>query len=964
MGSSLETRRTRILPHIPWTGGLKIDRNPTLAHSSQLQEANDIVYGFDGTRLKRGGQSHRNRIPIPGGVIDDHFTKAPPGDWDASDPTPPVTLENDTEWRGVLTAGQSVSFTRDRVGKFPQAFTARVRIKTADLVTSGSFFELIVDPGTGSGLYRLGVKILSATGIQLETADGVYTTISSSNGTIEDFPFTSGGAEFYDIDNFHTWRFDMTAEQTIKIYFDELIIFTSDPIATVGEAGDNGQVTIRWSSADRLDVSIDYLAVEDGEESAVMGLWDHPRIAEGIINPTAHRMVAAVNARIYIDHGNHEFQLIAENYGDLSRTSPRLAIDCVSFMGKLIIAREGEPYLLRWDPSLTRAEPIVGSPPGTMLRVHRNRLWVMGDHSNPSRIYWSGLLNENVWTLEESGDFVDSGFEDIDPEDGGIGSGIGPSFHGQLIVYKTTGIYRIVGSNFSDFAMAEITKAIGCASHHTIQNVGNDQYFVSPYGVHSLLTTEKFGDYEDEFLSRDIRHLWNESINPDYLRFAWAINNEPLDRYEILLASGIDVDTTGILPNRVFCLHYGVRDELHPMGRWSVKRISGGSAAMYTDEDGRRHSFVGGHDGFVNRQDERYTHDFPVYRASREGGSQQHFILRHFGGDEIQDWASYPHYDGLVYNLLYDDPVLIAHLQDAVAAGKRYFRYYNVQSYPFSATSFGGTSPPEATWFNYLRNNLQFFIGASHRRMRSGNLVSIFPGFAAPSGEQHEMIPWGVITAGERAAAVEQMVSLANSPGGVDIPCSGLFLDQAWLIVESFQIDVDAGAQSGHGDTQESSPGFFNLQYAAAEAAFGDGGPWTTHTTAMMALYANVEAVLSPMGQYAILNGEHREQNGETMPFPWYLENAWNSPIDGATQAERWAAAKEFHAEDPRNVISVLVTEADNSTTGVPEALDHWEATGGWIAFSQNIDSAAAIANLELAYAAAAARLASMGFPA
>jgi len=173
-----------------------------------------------------------------------------------------------------------------------------------------------------------------------------------------------------------------------------------------------------------------------------------------------------------------------------------------------------------------------------------------------------------------------------------------------------------VGSDFLDFAMSEVTKAIGGASHHTIQNVGNDQYFVSPYGVHSLLTTEKFGDYEDAFLSHDIRDLWNRGVNSDYLRFAWAVNNEPADRYELLLSLGVDVGTSGILPNRILCLHYGVRDELHPIGRWSVKKIRGGSSLSFTDEDGRRRGFVGGIDGFVNRQDELFKHDFPVYKAT------------------------------------------------------------------------------------------------------------------------------------------------------------------------------------------------------------------------------------------------------------------------------------------------------------------------------------------------------------
>ena len=608
-----------VLPLIPWRGGLKLDRNLTLAHHSQLSRADDIIYHFDGTRRKRGGQSHRNRIPIPGGRIDDHMTKAPPGDWTATGSVSALTVVDNSTWRAFFSASGVVTLSKEikGIGQFPSAFTARVRVKTIDLITSGTYFRLSADPGTGSGLYRLGVR-MNGDGIEIETASTVWTVIAPANGTMEDFNLTLNGQELYEIDTFHVWRFDIVAGPRVKIYFDELLIFTSNVITTLGSAGDNATVVLEWNNpaGGRLDFSIDYVAVTDDEESTVMGLFDFPRVADGIVNPTAHRMVAVVNSRVYVDPGDHQFLLISENYEELINPSPRNHVDCAAFIGKLIIAREHGNGLLRWDASLSRAELISGSPLGSMLRVHRNRLWVAGDRNHPARLYWSGLLNETVWTLESSGDFVDSGFEDIDPEDGGIIIGIGPSFHGQLIIYKTTGIYRIVGSDFLDFAMSEVTKAIGGASHHTIQNVGNDQYFVSPYGVHSLLTTEKFGDYEDAFLSHDIRDLWNRGVNSDYLRFAWAVNNEPADRYELLLSLGVDVGTSGILPNRILCLHYGVRDELHPIGRWSVKKIRGGSSLSFTDEDGRRRGFVGGIDGFVNRQDELFKHDFPVYKAT------------------------------------------------------------------------------------------------------------------------------------------------------------------------------------------------------------------------------------------------------------------------------------------------------------------------------------------------------------
>ena len=78
---------------------------------------------------------------------------------------------------------------------------------------------------------------------------------------------------------------------------------------------------------------------------------------------------------------------------------------------------------------------------------------------------------------------------------------------------------------------------------------------------------------------------------------------------------------------------------------------------------------------------------------------------------------------------------MLAALADAVAAGKRWWRYYNIQVYPYSATELGGTLPPLTVWFNWLRDNIQFLATASHRRMRVGSQVALFPNSDSPLGQ-------------------------------------------------------------------------------------------------------------------------------------------------------------------------------------------------------------------------------------
>jgi hypothetical protein len=266
---------------------------------------------------------------------------------------------------------------------------------------------------------------------------------------------------------------------------------------------------------------------------------------------------------------------------------------------------------------------------------------------------------------------------------------------------------------------------------------------------------------------------------------------------------------------------------------------------------------------------------------------------------------------------------------------------------------------PLATWFNWLRDNIQFLGSTSHRRFRVADTVSLFN--APPAGsplQQRELIPWGLITAPERAAIVSQMVALADAPGGISIPAAGVFFDQAWLNLPDFFVEDTLTNESGHGNLKEGSPKLTALDYAGTEAAFGESGNWNTHRAGLVSLYAEISTALGV--RYAIKNAENLPQGGDVVPKPWMIENAWNNLRYGGSQPARWAAAKTAFATDPRNIISIKCETASNDIVGVPEALAHWEASGGWISFTDD-DSVGGIMNREAAYAQAAAILAAHG---
>jgi hypothetical protein len=255
-----------------------------------------------------------------------------------------------------------------------------------------------------------------------------------------------------------------------------------------------------------------------------------------------------------------------------------------------------------------------------MLRVHRSRLWSGGDHDYPSRASFSELLNAEQWepVAFESQNQVflipaDAGWLDIEPANGQKLRAIGKTYRGLLPMYKDSSIFLVQGNDISTFVVDPLTDSVGAVSHFAVENAADDQYFVSRSGVHSLSATERFGDVEDSLVSKDIKDFWNEKVNIEALQSTcYMVNNEPLDRLEILVpihAEGKDSAT----PNRVLCLHYGVRPRNHPFGLWSIKKISGRSLGTTRLQSARERVVVGGIDGFLNLQDQSSAVDFPAY---------------------------------------------------------------------------------------------------------------------------------------------------------------------------------------------------------------------------------------------------------------------------------------------------------------------------------------------------------------
>jgi hypothetical protein len=114
---------------------------------------------------------------------------------------------------------------------------------------------------------------------------------------------------------------------------------------------------------------------------------------------------------------------------------------------------------------------------------------------------WSGTGTETLRVNDGDGDPVGN-------------TALFPSFYGDLYVGKWESVYRVrYDYTLEAFQVSLLIRGVGCVSHNSVVAVQNDILFVSDRGVHSLMTTQKYGDTESQFLSAPIQDVFKKEID-------------------------------------------------------------------------------------------------------------------------------------------------------------------------------------------------------------------------------------------------------------------------------------------------------------------------------------------------------------------------------------------------------------------------------------------------------------------
>lgn len=178
-----------------------------------------------------------------------------------------------------------------------------------------------------------------------------------------------------------------------------------------------------------------------------------------------------------------------------------------TFNNKLIVAVDGSGNKpMRWSGTGSY-ENLPNAPEFSVVRQHLGRLWT-NDKTNRDRLHYSETFNEEVWNGSGDSGALDIGKGDGDPD--GIVA-IFPSFKGVLFVAKRTKLYRVSGHTPDDFNVELVSSGIGCVSHNSACLIDQDDlFFVSERGLHSIVTTSNYGDFQSNYVSSEIQRTFND----------------------------------------------------------------------------------------------------------------------------------------------------------------------------------------------------------------------------------------------------------------------------------------------------------------------------------------------------------------------------------------------------------------------------------------------------------------------
>ena len=139
----------------------------------------------------------------------------------------------------------------------------------------------------------------------------------------------------------------------------------------------------------------------------------------------------------------------------------------------------------------------LGTAPSdpSMVTAFKNHMFYAGMSAEPNTIVFSAIGDENDFTPSNG-----AGSLNVDSTIIAL-----KSFRGELIIFCEDRIYKLTGNALADFAIAPISRNVGCSDAFSIQEIGGDVIFLAPDGLRTIAGTARIGDVELGTVSKQIQ---------------------------------------------------------------------------------------------------------------------------------------------------------------------------------------------------------------------------------------------------------------------------------------------------------------------------------------------------------------------------------------------------------------------------------------------------------------------------
>lgn len=470
-------KRTSTLSIFPWTGGVITAIDPALLDPGQLTMGDNLISDYQVGRLRREGINY---------------------DWDD---TPTF----------VVTTRASSGTTRTLTGTFSTTF-----IRVGDKLTfSGSS----VAAYNGSLLTVLSVSATTLT----YTGVGSLTETTAAETSIEINNKVVGGIDYW------FGNEDSRAHYLVTVLDNGTIWRTLEgDRERIVDAGTPWTLPSGGLTVANLEVVNNLVVIAVSGPLNQMKYWDG-NTANPVLDLPANLLLTSVSrassgtTRTLVFSGN-----VTISNGDpiIILSGPAAyngSYTLLSGSGTTTITYTASTSLTQGTTADTSITIGSRAPLALFIRYHLNRLFA-NDKRNLDRLHYCAGDDPFTWNGVADSGALDIGIGDGDPA--GL-TGIAPTFKGDLFVGKKTKLYRLVTATGDpdDLIVIKQSNGIGFLSHQAIAAVDQDDvFFVSDRGIHSLNTTNAYGDFVAAFVSSAIQKTfvedWDASRRP-YIKAAY-----------------------------------------------------------------------------------------------------------------------------------------------------------------------------------------------------------------------------------------------------------------------------------------------------------------------------------------------------------------------------------------------------------------------------------------------------------